>query len=42
MSSPPYAIYETTEDLDGVEVIDFITVDELDQEIEFEDIDDSP
>jgi hypothetical protein len=42
MSSPPYAIYETMEDLDGIEVIDFITVDELDQEIEFEDIDDSP
>lgn len=42
MSSPQYAIYETMEDLHGIEVIDFIAVDDLDPEIEFEDIDDSP
>lgn len=42
MSSPHYGIYETLEDSDGIDMIDLITVDDLDQDIEFEDIDDSP
>ena len=42
MSSSPYATGEAMDDFEDAVVLDFIAIDDCDQEIQFEDIDDSP